>query len=770
MAIDSPTLSDPALDDPKLVAFLPLFYVAWADGELSSEEIASIGRQAVDVAGLERCCHDVFERWLNPDQPPTAQELQQLLGAIRRQAASLSRSERRSLAELGGDLARHSGHDPVPAEREALEKVEKALGLPGAEVSRHILIAERPAPAAAEPAASFDIAALTRRLDGDRHRLREEVRALLATAEMKPPVGALKEDYREWILERCRTLAGRGYGALGLPESVGGADDIRSFVAVFETLATHDLSLVVKFGVQFGLFAGSIHQLGTDQHHQRYLPEAASLELPGCFAMTETGHGSNVADLETVARFDRATDSFDLHSPTPSARKDYIGNAAAHGRLATVFAQLEIDGEGYGVHAFVVPIRDSEGRPMPGVTISDCGEKLGLNGVDNGRLMFDHVRVPRQDLLDRFAQVSAAGEYTSPIVSPSKRFFTMLGTLVGGRVSVARAALSAAKVGLAIAVRYGERRRQFGAPGEAEIKLLDYRTHQRRLMPLLATAYACHFGLDHLVEEFADSEVEDRRAVESLAAGLKAFATWYATETLQTCREACGGQGYLAVNRFADLKADSDIFTTFEGDNTVLLQLLAKSLLGGYRHMFGSMNTLGLARYLVGRVATNVAELNPVVTRLTDEDHLRNRDFQQGAFRWREDHLLSTVAMRLKKRLDGGMESQQALIECQDHLVSMAKAHTERVLLERFAAAVEATEDERQRQVLALLCDLFALCRLEADRGWFLEQGYFEAGKAKAIRNLVNRLCAEARQQAVPLVDAFGIPDAVLAAPIALAD
>ena len=105
-------------------------------------------------------------------------------------------------------------------------------------------------------------------------------------------------------------------------------------------------------------------------------------------------------------------------------------------------------------------------------------------------------------MLDRFAQVSSDGAYSSEIASPSKRFFTMLGTLVGGRVSVGAGALSAAKTALTIAVRYGLRRRQFGPAGQPETALLDYRTHQRRLLPRLATTYAIHFAIAHLARRF----------------------------------------------------------------------------------------------------------------------------------------------------------------------------------------------------------------------------------------------------------------------------
>ncbi|MGB5341939.1 MAG: acyl-CoA dehydrogenase, partial [Thermoanaerobaculia bacterium] len=118
-------------------------------------------------------------------------------------------------------------------------------------------------------------------------------------------------------------------------------------------------------------------------------------------------------------------------------------------------------------------------------------------------------------------------------------------------------------------------------------------------------------------------------------------------------------------------------------------------------------------------------------------------------------------------RLDAGMDTFAALVEVQDHVVALAKAHTERVVLERFAAGVDRCDGPALNVMLSTLCDLYALHRIESDRGWFLEHGYLESAKAKAIRKLVSKLCLEVRLQAVPLVDAFGIPDPILAAPIA---
>src|SRR5918992_5751597 len=258
---------------------------------------------------------------------------------------------------------------------------------------------------------------------------------------------------------------------------------------------------------------------GNERHHESYLRDIVSVDLPGCFAMTETGHGSNVQALGTTATYDPEAGEFVVYTPDADARKDYIGNAARDGRIAAVFAQLIVGGENRGVHALLVPLRDDNGNVLPGIEIEDCGAKLGLDGVDNGRIRFDQVRVPREALLDRYAQVSAEGEYTSPIENPTRRFFTMLGTLVQGRVSVCGAGIGAAKVALTMAVRHAAERRQFGPPGGAEeAVLLDYRLHQRRLLPALATTYALHFAQDRLRRELHDVFTTEQRAIRAHSA------------------------------------------------------------------------------------------------------------------------------------------------------------------------------------------------------------------------------------------------------------
>ena len=620
---------------------------------------------------------------------------------------------------------------------------------------------------------------LRRALDGEHADVRDRVRAWLSLPGNEPVHDLPREEYRERVLAWTRELASQGDTAMGFPEAYGGRDAVAAWIAGFETLAFGDLSLLVKCGVQFGLFGGAVHHLGSERHHERYLRDIASADLPGCFAMTETGHGSNVQALGTTATYDPEAGEFVVSTPDAAAQKDYIGNAARDGRLAAVFAQLIVGGENRGVHALLVPLRNERGELLPGIEIEDCGPKLGLDGVDNGRIRFHDVRVPREALLDRYADVSAEGVYTSPIENPTKRFFTMLGTLVQGRVSVCGAGIGASKVALTMAVRHALERRQFGPPDGDEAVLLDYRVHQRRLLPALATTYALHFAQDRLRRQLHDvftaDDPEDRarRELETLAAGVKALATWHATATIQECREACGGAGYLRENRFASLKADTDVFTTFEGDNTVLLQLTAKNLLTDYRDQFGELDPLGTATFMAGQVASQVAErsaLRELLERLgdqllpgrDDERDLLDRDTQLELFGWRHEHVLAGVARRLKGGIDAGADPFAVLVDCQDHVLTTARSWGDLVVLEAFAAAVEDCQDPAARELLDKLCSLHALATIERERGWYQEHGRLSSPRSKAVIKAVNALCSELRPHAGTLVEAFGVPESCL--------
>src|SRR6476661_6403054 len=209
-------------------------------------------------------------------------------------------------------------------------------------------------------------------LDGRWRDVKNRMREELSNEIFRPHYTPNTVIARTKVMEQLKIMAAHGAAEDGFKKEHGGNGDVGAAVTRIEMLAMSDLSLMVKAGVQWGLFGGAIENLGTARHHEAYVKRLVDLDLLGCFAMTETGHGSDVQSLETTATYDPATQEFVVHSPTPSARKDYIGGAAKHARVAAVFARLVTLGEDHGVHCFVVPIRDEAGDDLPGVTTSDC--------------------------------------------------------------------------------------------------------------------------------------------------------------------------------------------------------------------------------------------------------------------------------------------------------------------------------------------------------------------------------------------------------------
>ncbi|GMA39963.1 acyl-CoA dehydrogenase family protein [Mobilicoccus caccae] len=546
-------------------------------------------------------------------------------------------------------------------------------------------------------------------LDGPWGEVRETARRQIEPGRFGPPEVDLPiEEYRARVHDQLLDLASLGFAGLGLSTDQDRTDQGAS-VTAFEMIGHGDLSLFVKAGVQWGLFGGAVAALGTAAHHERYLEAIASADLLGCFAMTETGHGSDVQSLRTTITHDPDGDALVVHTPDESARKDYIGNAARHGRMAAVFGQLlTADGTNHGVHCVLVPVRDESGAAMPGVTIGDCGSKAGLPGVDNGRFTFDQVRVPRENLLDRYGSIDADGTYSSPIDSDGKRFFTMLGTLVRGRITVGAAAGSATRNALTLATIYGLRRRQFAGPDGQDVVLLDYLVHQRKLLPAIARSYALMYAQNdltrtmHEVMRAGDAAEEGaRRRLETRAAALKVASTSHASTTIQMCREACGGAGYLSFNRLGKLRADTDVFTTFEGDNTVLLQLVGKSLLTSYASQFEDMNVVETVGTVVRQAGAALLERTisgSLVQRLLTgapgrdaDDALEDRGGQLALFTDREEHVLETLAGRLRRvdRTDP-RRAWETFDAAAPHVLEAAQAHIDRILLEAFAAAVDA--------------------------------------------------------------------------------
>jgi acyl-CoA oxidase len=234
------------------------------------------------------------------------------------------------------------------------------------------------------------------------------------------------------------------------------------------------------------------------------------------------------------------------------------------------------------------------------------------------------------------------------------------------------------------------------------------------------------------------------------------------------------------VNRFDALRADTDVFTTFEGDNTILMQLVAKGLLTDYKDSFEDLDQIGLVRFVASTAVETMLErtnARSILERLRDAvpgaagkaDEATDPDLEDGSYHlemltWREEHILSSVARRLKRGMDSGREPAEVFSLCQDHVISAAHAHVERIVLEAFLDKIESLDEGPNRDSLKLLCDVYALSTIEQDRGWFLEHGRLSNARAKAVTAKVNELNRRIRPIAQQLVDAFAVPREMLRA------
>ncbi|MDN6386470.1 MAG: acyl-CoA dehydrogenase family protein [Corynebacterium sp.] len=632
-------------------------------------------------------------------------------------------------------------------------------------------------------------------LDGRWADVKNETRALIVEKDLHPDDTLGLDEARERTLSQMHDMLSTGAPRGTFRTDHGGTGDIGATLSAIESVGGADLSLMVKAGVQWGLWGGAVENLGTERHIP-LIKDIMELRTLGSFAMTERGHGSDVQSVETTAVYDRETGEFVIDTPTASAEKWYIGNAAKHARMAAVFCQLytpDADGElgeSHGVHCIVVEVRDEDGKAKPGVGIGDHLYKGGLKGVDNGTFTFDQVRVPRENLLNRFADVYEDGEYSSPLESVGARVFTMLGTLIRGRITVGAASGAAARSGLAIATGYANLRRQFAPDdGLPEKKLIEHRKHRLRLIPLIARTYGLQLTSNQLIARLHDLEGAgidrtdmtkeqrwDQRELEAHAAAVKAANTDHAMRVLQECREACGGAGYMAENLLTTFTADADVFTTFEGDNVVMMQLAAKELLTGFSREVGYLKPLELVRFgldnfgtlLKRRTAADTLIQN-LVDSFTDKEETSLFDpaYQVELLTEREDRLLMSLIRRIKPAQKMSTEDAADLVDkAQDHLLECAWAHVDRIILEAMLEGEAQLADGQANEVMEQVRDVFVLSIIHEHSGWYQEQNLLTGTRTKAARAALNDLVDSLGPWSQTLVDAFAVPENIMGVPL----
>ncbi|CAJ0951672.1 unnamed protein product [Ranitomeya imitator] len=354
--------------------------------------------------------------------------------------------------------------------------------------------------------------------------------------------------------------------------------------------------------LHLGMFLPTLLNQATPEQQDRFFMPAWNLEIIGTYAQTEMGHGTHLRGLETTATYDPSTQEFILNSPTVSSLKWWPGGLGKTSNHAVVLAQLYTQGECKGLHAFIVPIRHmSTHEPLPGVTVGDIGPKFGYDETDNGFLKFDKFRIPRENMLMKYAQVEQDGKYVKPLSDK-----LTYGTMVFIRSMIVGDSALCLSRACTIAVRYSAVRHQSEIrAGEPEPQILDFQTQQYKLFPLLATAYAFQFVGSYMSQTYhritgdiQQGNLSELPELHALSAGLKAFTTWVASYGIEECRMACGGHGYSCSSGIPDIYVTFTPACTYEGENTVMMLQTARFLFKSYTAALSGERLGGMVSYL----------------------------------------------------------------------------------------------------------------------------------------------------------------------------
>lgn len=491
------------------------------------------------------------------------------------------------------------------------------------------------------------------------------------------------------------------------------------------------------------------------------VPLAESYKMVGCYAQTEMGHGSDVQNLETLAVFDPNTDEFVLQSPTITSTKMWPGDLGIYGNYAMVFAQLLIHGTNHGVQAFLVPIRDLETHePLPGVEVGDIGPKLGFSTKDNGFLRLNNVRIPRENMLMKYAKVTKAGEFK--IVGDEKALY---GIMMSVRLIIAGFSPRFLAHGLTVALRYSIVRTQFKGDNKQEIKILDYQLQQEKLFPIVANYFSMVFTSMRLRKLVADNfkRIQENdfsllNETHIVLSGTKALFTYQILFGMEKCRLACGGHGFSQYSSLPALQQEVAANCTLEGENTVMFLQVARFLLKMYNKASKGQKLHPLVDYM-----SNCASFLDDRCEATSLQQFRSLEVLRKLLMNNALYWVHSTGMSVMENLGKGLSMKEIWDKKIGlSLVDAARAHTQYYVFNCFSEGVRNIRDEHLRETLMRVCELYGVQVILENPLGVIESGFLNNEQIKLLNELRETLFKEIRPDAIGLADATRFSDNTL--------